>query len=779
MSTVQINSFVKGLITEASPLTFPENASLDEDNFVLLKDGSRRRRLGINFEEGFSQINAGAGALGNGEVIFSSYSWKNPGGYANKNLIVLQFGNIVRVHDADVTPLSSSYLYSKALSKGDSTFSYATVDGSLIIANGEGPVHIFEYDGTSISYSSRRIKIRDQFGVEDIYQSVDLREGQGVTVRPPTLTGAHTYNLRNQSWALPRTSKGDEYREDGADTIEAFYQTVRETTDTDDPDELLGRYPSNADAVVYSIGAWTNGDGILDSADSFLVDDAVKNPPGSFPAPQGYFIIDALKRGSSRLEEVKKLESNNPELKHRVNSLPTDTTPGGPTVVEEYAGRVWYAGFSSRLIDGDSKSPRLSSYVFYSQLVSDPTDITNCYQEGDPTSEDTPDLVDTDGGFMRIDGAYNIIKLINVGSGLVVLAENGIWMISGGSDYGFSANNNMRRKVSEQGATSPSSVIIADNTFFFWADDAIYQIAPDQFGDYNAQNLTNQTIQSFYDEISPADKLYAQGSYDSYERKIRWIYQNRLLENNPTRELILDLNLGSFYTNTLGVVGTNGIPRVVSAFEVPPYRLESVQSEVVAAGNTVVIGGEEVYVPQELRGEGSRELAYLTITDTNPIRYSFSYYRDNSFTDWVSYDGVGADAEAYLVTGYLSGGDFMRYKQAPYIYFYFNRTENGFEEVGGDIQPLNPSSCLVQSQWEWTDSAASNRWGRVFQAYRYKRFYMPTSVADSYDTGDSVIQTRSKLRGKGKVLSLFIKTEPKKDCQLLGWAMLVGTTGSI
>ena len=39
----EVNTFVKGLITEASPLTFPDNASLDELNFILNKDGSRRR----------------------------------------------------------------------------------------------------------------------------------------------------------------------------------------------------------------------------------------------------------------------------------------------------------------------------------------------------------------------------------------------------------------------------------------------------------------------------------------------------------------------------------------------------------------------------------------------------------------------------------------------------------------------------------------------------------------------------------------------------------------
>ncbi len=43
-------SFIKGLVTEASPLTFPENASIDEQNFVLNRDGSRSRRLGIDYE---------------------------------------------------------------------------------------------------------------------------------------------------------------------------------------------------------------------------------------------------------------------------------------------------------------------------------------------------------------------------------------------------------------------------------------------------------------------------------------------------------------------------------------------------------------------------------------------------------------------------------------------------------------------------------------------------------------------------------------------------------
>ena len=30
---IQVNNFIRGLITEASPINFPENASLDEANY--------------------------------------------------------------------------------------------------------------------------------------------------------------------------------------------------------------------------------------------------------------------------------------------------------------------------------------------------------------------------------------------------------------------------------------------------------------------------------------------------------------------------------------------------------------------------------------------------------------------------------------------------------------------------------------------------------------------------------------------------------------------------
>ena len=49
----EINNFIGGLVTNASELNYPPNASPDIENFELNKDGSIRRRPGIDFEGSF------------------------------------------------------------------------------------------------------------------------------------------------------------------------------------------------------------------------------------------------------------------------------------------------------------------------------------------------------------------------------------------------------------------------------------------------------------------------------------------------------------------------------------------------------------------------------------------------------------------------------------------------------------------------------------------------------------------------------------------------------
>ena len=149
--------------------------------------------------------------------------------------------------------------------------------------------------------------------------------------------------------------------------------------------------------------------------------------------------------------------------------------------------------------------------------------------------------------------------------------------------------------------------------------------------------------------------------------------------------------------------------------------------------------------------------------------FTVSKYIDTTFRDWKAHDAVGVNYSSYLVTGYELFGDIMRSKQIPYVFFYFKRTEDGYTSASGTLELTKQSSCKVQAQWNWADSANSGKWGNEFQAYRLLRPYIPTGASDPFDYGDGVIVTKNKLRGSGKCLSLKISSEASKDMHILGW----------
>lgn len=169
---VEQNTFVAGLITEASPLTFPANASLDEANFVLNRDGSRSRRLGMDLEEGAIVATSTISTPGDGNLALSSFKWTNAGGIPTKSISVVQIGNEINFFDNSFNPLSSGYTftYTYPTELINQRFSYAVVDGLLIVVTGQKEVDIFKYDpqANSMIKSSKLLYVRDLFGVADV-----------------------------------------------------------------------------------------------------------------------------------------------------------------------------------------------------------------------------------------------------------------------------------------------------------------------------------------------------------------------------------------------------------------------------------------------------------------------------------------------------------------------------------------------------------------------------------------------------------------------------------
>lgn len=768
-NAAEFNTFVGGLITEASPLTFPQNASLDEVNFVLNRDGSRQRRKGMDFEEGHLLVTCSTAVPEDGSLAVTSTNWENAGGEVGRWISVVQTGTQLKFFQTDGDQISSGnfYNYSFVGMSPSKRLSYAVIDGLLVVANGSGDIFIFEYNPTSktVSVTTKRLKVRDLFGVQDVVGGVDLRQGNDITTRPTAQTDAHIYNLRNQTFGIPRATW---HSNDPSDPIATFRSAAS------------GKFPSNSDSVNLALSK--RADVEPSTTDRFRAEDIVLNPVGTLETARGFFIIDAMQRGKSRLEETAKLKTRYPSLSFGISSLPQDETPGGASVLTEYAGRVFYAGFSGQVLEGDDQSPRMVSYVLFSQLVDSPADLVNCYQDGDPTSTEDPELIDTDGGFIRIEGAYGITALVNVGSAIMVVAANGVWMIQGGSDYGFTATNYLVSKITDRGCLAPGSVTIIDNSFMYWGQDGIYHLTRSQYGDYVANNLTEKTIQKFYGNIPTDSVAMASGSYDSFDKKVKWLYNiNTDSRNVNVMELTFDLSLGAFYPAKIGRVAGLRYPMPVGTIKLPPFKLEEVDDPVTVLGENVTVVGELVTAEVTSQTATVRELRYIIVERLSPtMRITFGGYTDEEFLDWKGFNGVGVDAEATLLTGYLAGGDYQRDKYAPYITFHFKKTEDGFvEDSSGDWVPTNQSSCFVQSQWSWANSAMSGKWGREWQAYRFRRHFFPDNLDNQFNDGNSVVETKSKLRGSGKVLSLYIKTEPKKNLHIYGWSMLVDVNGTV
>jgi hypothetical protein len=111
LSQKTTNTFIKGLITEAGELTFPEGASVDELNCDLRRDGSRRRRLGVAIETSPSYSSF---TLSDTELVTAG-TWQNVGGLADLEFLVLQKGATLYFYNKSTAPYSEQ-LYSDSIS---------------------------------------------------------------------------------------------------------------------------------------------------------------------------------------------------------------------------------------------------------------------------------------------------------------------------------------------------------------------------------------------------------------------------------------------------------------------------------------------------------------------------------------------------------------------------------------------------------------------------------------------------------------------------------------
>lgn len=767
-------NFIAGLNTEGSKLAFPESSCSAMSNVEVNRDGSLKRRRGLVFEgktdpggdADWQQYKVSASSYALQTAYVDTFIWRSVAGQGNLNFLVMQIGNILHIYNnSDTYQIENSLgtidfsAYAKTSEVDRKPLSFAFGKGRLyVVGEAVNPFYV-EYDPDTTNFSSSviGIKVRDFDGVDD---------GLDVDTRPSTLSDTHKYNLFNQGWDI------NEVRRVSTNGVGVWVRNVFGAFFA-----VNGTYPANSDQV--NVGLETNSFGVP-WVNCREVHDSIF---GNTPAPQGHYIIDLFAQNRSSVSGISGLSSTPLEV--------------GFNCCAFYSARVFYGGINQS---------EYTDKVYFSQIMTEADKAGKCHQYNDPTSDVEADIIKTDGGEVTIHGAGTIKHMVPHSNALVVLCDNGVWTISGTENGSFAPDDFEVNKVSDVGTTSAKSVVEADGVIYYWSEGGIYVLQPDQVsGRLTSQSISISTIQSYYTEIDNASKEYVKGCFDHYNKKIYWGYNGKNANSSldatsdsfvclTDEFLVLDTAIGAWYPWTIALEQDTGGPTpLVTKFPAAPYisdgvAVQTVTENVTDGGVTVddAVSGEEVTinVQETVSTVATLKTVIFDQDSGTDFYFGFGFFQGRQFEDFYieesrnGNDVAGQNYTSHLETGYESLGDPMRDKQAQYVWTYFNRTETGFETSGTGVDFDYPSGCQMRAKWEWTDSSNSGRWSAQQQVYRLNRNWIPDDASDTFENGFPVVETKTKVRGKGKSLTLRFDSEDGKDFQLLGWSIPYSGVGT-
>lgn len=648
------NSFVKGLITEATGLNFPEQAVTSTDNCVFDERGTVRRRKGVDFEWGY----AITGADRTDQVI-TSYRWDAAAGDGDNSLIVRQVGSTLSFFLTDNEAVSDDLVDTLSLGDyatddeelvGQTECQFAAGKGYLFVANPfmESIYVVYDPDTQEVSATQVDITVRDFEGVED---------GLGPDERPSVLSEEHEYNLMNQGWDVHQIVS-----DDGGPLVYPLTNWDASRTD----------FPSNADT-------WN----LFMEANGFDPSTTLKDPLNS-PAPKGHFIVDYYLVDRNAVTTIEGRTFTGLEV----------TTSGfnRTSTVEFFSGRVWYAG---------TRGAGYSNKILFSQIIERDSQIGQCYQANDPTSAESFDLLPSDGGVILIPDSGTVVKLFAFEDSILVFATNGCWKITGSEGVGFRANDYSVVKISSIPCLSASSFISVAGVPSFWNTEGIYVIAADQtLGTTQLQSMTDTTIRTLYSQIPLQSKIDAKGVYNRTTRVITWVYKSTrgsTLTERYSFDRLLHFNTLSqaFYTWSVPInqVAINGI--VVAMSRDTAGAAEPV---VDSLGGLVLDGlGEQVYSfnPATFEADVTKFLCSYESGDT--YYHTFADEWNTAYVDWWTYSEEGVSYASNFITGYKVHGDAMRKTQPTYVNLYFTTS-------------TVDSSIDFRSLWQYANTGSTGRW---------------------------------------------------------------------
>src|SRR5690606_38188987 len=249
----------------APVLTFTQDYSVDELNFELMLDGTRRRRRGLE-HEGDDAVLTNQAPEGS---VVRTFKWRAVAGNPDLNFHVVQIHDILYFMDDVPEPTNSMRnftlpLANLALEEYQETIGEYPVDmafgrGHAVVVSKYLVPHFISYDEDADDLVTSPIEIRERD-----FQGID--DGVANDARVGALSNTHLYNLVNQGWTYQ-------------DILDYFTQ--------------LGHYP--AKNVIPWLGyrrLSQEGYNVDDGVKEFSPDKLISELFQDAPAPRGHFIRD-------------------------------------------------------------------------------------------------------------------------------------------------------------------------------------------------------------------------------------------------------------------------------------------------------------------------------------------------------------------------------------------------------------------------------------------------------------------------------------------------------
>ena len=708
--------FNKGLLTEFSELNFPNEASVDELNCDLFKAGNRTKRFGLALEQGASWV---TGDYQPGR-LFHTATWENVGGTAGLDYLVVQGGGKLRFFRKGQAPLSDQIVPVNDASPAIYTLNLSAFNAPGGSGASSSKVDVASINGDLIIVSPQINPVRVVRNSDGSFTATEI-----------------SFRIRDYEWQGDR-SEYDEQSATTSPSIARQYDTKNcgwADGGADLGTAALNTWIANRSSYPPLTHPWFSG---KDSNGDFSDTEFVKVYAGTSLTGNGHYILDLFERDRDTASGL--------------TGIPTEVISGRFNTVASYAGRAWYAGFDSR--------------VYYSQILENNIQLGELHRVNDPTSEYSSDALDTDGGYIHLPESSGIRKLHPFGSSLLVFADNGVWRISGIDGNLFKSTDFSVYKITDFGLAFRTSLVSGQNSVpFWWSYTGIHTVEVTQDGGIREVNISRDTIQTFFEDIGGTARSFVTGEYDAFNNRILWLYPNEgeATEYKFNNVLLLDVDLGAFFPwkitdddPTMYVCGTsffNGSGSDTLTFDVIDSNGDFVLDSL----------GNQVQVTREAGSVRSSEVYFLVRrTDGSSDQVSFALFEGGNYLDWGT-----QDYSAYAESAYNFVGDLGRRKNSPFITVYMRQTEDGFTDNGdGTYTAIDESSLQVSAFWDFKKIPSTT----AQEAYRHKQPIVvdPADLTD-FDTPTTVLVTRLKLRGRGRVVRLRFEGQQGKGFNLLGW----------